>query len=176
MEKSIKSSAINYGLYLGVSLILITVLMYVINIELMVNFWLNLLILPIAIIIFGVVSTAKVKGILNGFLTFKQAFSSYFITVAVGLIISSIFSIILFNFIDPDSAIQLKQLAVEKTISMLEGFNVPAEEIAKQVDEMEKQDTFSIGTQAWQLAQGLIFFAVIGLIVAAIMKKSDPDA
>jgi hypothetical protein len=176
MEKSIKSSAINYGLYLGGSLALITIIMYVINIELMVNFWINLLLLPLLIIGFGVFSTAKSKGINEGFLNFKEAFSSYFITIAIGILISSLLSIILFNFIDPDSAIQLKELAIEKSINMMEGFGAPPEAIAKQVEAMESQDSFSIGTQLWQVAQSLIFFAVIGLIVGAIMKKSNPDA
>ena len=176
MEKTIKSSAINYGLYLGALLMSITIIMYVINIELMVNFWINLLIIPLLIIGFGVFSTAKSKALNEGFLNFKQTFSSYFITVAIGILISSGLSIILFNFIDPDAAIQLKELAVEKSINMMEGFGAPPEAIAKQVEAMESQDTFAIGTQMWQLAQGLIFFAVIGLIVAAIMKRNNPDA
>jgi len=176
MEKTIKSSAINFGLYLAATLCLITILIYAIDITLFVNFWLTLLLLPIITIGFGVFSTAKSKGVNQGFLSFKQAFSSYFITVAIGILISSVFSIILFNFIDPDAAIQLKEIAIEKVISVMEGFNTPADEIAKQVEAMENQNTFSVGTQTLQLAQSLIFFAIIGLIVAAIMKRKNPDA
>jgi hypothetical protein len=176
MEKSIKSSAINYGLYLGAVLSLFTVIGYAINLELLVNFWLTLLILPIIIIAFGVVSTAKSKSLFDGFLNFKQAFSSYFITVAIGILISTAVSVILFNFIDPDAAITLKQLIVEKTINIMEGMGAPAEAVAEGIEKIENQDTFGIGTQLKSLAQSLVFFAVIGLIVAAIMKKNNPDA
>ena len=172
MENSIKSNAINYGLYLGAILALFTVLGYALNLELLVNFWMNLLILPIVIITFGIISTAKSKGLLNGFLSFKQAFSSYFITVAIGVLISTVVSIIIFNFIDPDAANTLKELIVEKTISLMEGMGAPAETIAENVEKIESQDTFGFGTQLKNLAQGLVFFAVIGLIVAAIMKKN----
>ena len=85
--------------------------------------------------------------------------------------ISTAVSIIIFNFIDPDSAIALKELIVEKTISFMEGMGAPAEAIAEGVDKIESQNTFGFGTQLKSLAQSLVFFAVIGLIVAAIMKK-----
>ena len=58
--------------------------------------WLGIGIL-LAVIAFGVVSTAKSKSIMEGFLTFKEAFSAYFITVAVGIIISQVVSFILFG-------------------------------------------------------------------------------
>jgi hypothetical protein len=176
MEQSFKSSAINYGLYLGGALALWTVLAYAVNLELLVNFWVNLLVLPLIIIVFGVVSTAKSKGILNGFISFKNAFTSYFITVLIGMLISSVVSIVLFNFIDPDAAIQLKEIAIEKSITMMEGFGAPADQVAQQLEILENTDFFSIGTQSAQFFKGLIFFIIIGLIVAAIMKKKNPDA
>ena len=83
MENSIKSSAINYGLYLGGALSLITIAIWFIDINLMANMWLGILIL-LAVVAVGVVSTAKAKSIQEGFLSFKEAFSSYFITVAIG--------------------------------------------------------------------------------------------
>ena len=176
MEKSIKSLAINWGLYLGVLLVLNTVIWYAVKLEMLVNFWLIFLILPIAIIVFGIISVSKSKTLLNGFINFKEAFTSYFITVAVGIIVSTIVSVIIFNFIDPDAAIKLKEMAIEKTITMMEGFGAPPEQIAQQVDAIEAQNTQSFGSQILQLGQSLLFFTIIGLIVAAIMKKNNPDA
>ena len=171
-KATIKSIALNYGLYLGGFLSLFTVLGYALNLELLVNFWFTLLLLPIIIIIVGIVSTAKSKSILNGFLSFKQAFSSYFITVAVGLMLSTVMTLIIFNFIDPEAAVELKTILVEKSINMMEGFGAPPEAIAENVEKIESQDTFGLATQLRSLAQSLIFFTVIGLIVAAIMKKN----
>jgi len=47
--------------------------------------------------------------------------------------------------------------------------------IAASVEEMEKTDQFSLGSTAQSLVFGSLFQAVIGLIVGAIMKKSNPD-
>ena len=175
MEKSLKSVAINYGLYLSLILVAFTIVGYAVNIELLVNFWLVMLILPLIVISFGVVSAAKSKSLLNGFISFKQAFSSYFITIAVAVLISTLVTFILFNYIDPDAAIMLKEIVLEKTTTLMENFGAPASEIEKAVVEMEKQDTFAIGTQVKSLAQGFIFYSIIGLIVALIMKKTDLD-
>jgi Protein of unknown function (DUF4199) len=175
MEKSIKSSAINYGVYLGAALSLITITIWFVNLNLMANIWLGIGIL-LAAIAFGVVSTAKSKSIMNGFLTFKEAFSSYFITIAVGVIISQVVSFILFNFIDPEAAKQIQQITIDSTINMMEGFGAPAETIAEAVEKIENTDQFSIVSVLKSTAWSLVFQAVIGLIVAAIMKKSNPDA
>jgi len=175
MEKSLKSIATNYGLYLGVFLALVTVLAYAINLELLTNMWVGILIL-ISIIIFGIISVAKVKQAQNGFASFKQAFTSYFITVLIGLLISTLVSFLLFNVIDTDAAEVLKEKTIEKTVQMMEGFNTPTEVIDKSVEEMESQNQYSIGNITKGLAGYLVVFSIIGLIVAAAMKKSNQEA
>ena len=175
MEKSLKSIATNYGLYLGVFLALITVLAYAINLELLTNMWVGILIL-VAIIVFGIISVAKVKQAQNGFASFKESFTSYFIAVLVGLLISTLISFLLFNVIDTDAADVLKEKTIEKTVQMMEGFNTPTEIIDKTVEEMESQNQYSISNIAKSLAGYLVVFSIIGLIVAAAMKKSNPEA
>ena len=175
MENSIKSNAINYGLYLGGTLALLTVAIYAIDLSLMVNMWLGIFMLLI-LVGFGVVATAKAKGLLGGFLSFKEAFSSYFITVVVGTVLANLISYILFNFIDPEAAKQVSEMTVEATISMMEGFGAPAETIAQTVEQLENQNQFGLGTIAKNMVWAFVIQAVIGLIVAAIMKKSNPDA
>ena len=175
MEKSLKSQALNFGLYLGIGLCLYTTIGYAINLGILVNYWMILLIMPLAIIFFGVFVTGKIKQNAGGFLSFKEAFSSYFISVTIGIIISTLFSIFLFNFIDPDAAIEIKNILIANTENLMTGMGAPLEAIAASIDEIEKQNTFAIGTQLKSLAQSIIFFAVIGLIVAAAMKKSKPD-
>ncbi|KAB1069403.1 DUF4199 domain-containing protein [Tamlana haliotis] len=176
MEKSIKSIASDLGLYLGILLSLYTLTAYLIDLGLIVNIWLMMLIIPLVIVGFGIFSTAKAKSFNNGFLTFKQAFSSYFITVAIGIMISTLVTVVIFNFIDPEAAVETKNILVENTATMMKNSGAPTETIAEKITEIESQDTFAIGVQLKSLAQSLIFFAVIGLIVAAALKKSNPEA
>ena len=156
-------------------LALITVLAYALNLELLTNMWVGILIL-IAIIIFGIISVAKVKQAQNGFASFKQAFTSYFITVLIGLLISTLVSFLLFNVIDTDAADVLKEKTIEKTVEMMENFNTPTEVIAETVEQMESQNQYSIGNVTKGLAGYLVVFSIIGLIVAAAMKKNNPEA
>ena len=174
MEKTLKSIATNYGLYLGILLALLTVISYAINLELLTNMWYGIFIL-ITIITFGFVSVVKVKQAQNGYASFKEAFTSYFITVLLGLVISTLVSYLLFNFIDTDAAEVLKEKTIEKTIQMMENFNTPSDAMAEAVEKIESQIQFAIGSIIKGLAGYLVFFSIIGLIVAAAMKKSNPD-
>jgi hypothetical protein len=137
--------------------------------------WYGIFIL-IAIIVFGIISVAKTKQAQNGFASFKQAFTSYFITILIGLLISTLVSYLLFNFIDTEAAEVLKEKTIESTIQTLEGFNAPSETIAKSIEQIESQNQFSILNILKGLAGYLVLFSVIGLSVAAALKKTDPNA
>lgn len=175
MEKSLKSIATNYGLYLGAGLALITVIVYAVKLDLFANMWfgITLLILMIAV---GIVAVAKVKQAQNGYASFKESFTSFFITMLVAVLISTLVSYLLFNVIDPEAAVTLKEMTIEKTVAIMEGFNAPIDAIEKSVTQMEEQDQYSIGNVLKGLAGNLVVMSIIGLIVAAAMKKNNPDA
>lgn len=174
MENSLRPIATNYGLYLGVILALFTVLAYALNLELLTNTWYGIVIL-VVIIAFGIISVAKVKQVQEGYTTFKETFTAFFITVLIGIVITTFVSFLLFNVVDTDAAAVLKEKTIEKTIEMLQGFNTPSEVIAEAVDNIENQDQFSLSNTIKGLAGYLVFFSIIGLIVAAAMKKNRPE-
>lgn len=175
MEKSLKSIATNYGLYLGVLLALISVIAYAVNLDLYTQVWFGLTLLAI-IIIFGIISVIKIKKANDGFLSFKHTFSAYFITVLIGILISAIVSIIIFNFVDTEAATELQQKIMDSQVERLQSFNVPAEVIAETVEKMESQgNMYSIKNVLQSIVWQLLGFSVIGLIVAAAMKKNKPD-
>ena len=173
MEPTTKSSSVNYGLYIGAILSVWTILNYGIgNLELLVNFWINLLITPVLIISIGVISTLKAKKIQGGYINFKEAFTSYFITVVVGFVLSTLISYLIFNVIDTAAGLELIDIATEKTVKMMERFGAPSDQIALQVAEIENQDK-GLQAQILQVFQGIVMFSVVGLIVALIVKKSE---
>ncbi|AJR03476.1 DUF4199 domain-containing protein [Siansivirga zeaxanthinifaciens] len=175
MEKSLKSIAINFGLYLGGLLALLTVVAYAVDLELLTNMWYGVFML-IAIIVLGIISVGKTKQAQDGYASFKEAFTAFFITVVLGLVISTFVSYILFNFIDTEAANVLKEKTIEKTVEMLKGFNTPSEVIAQSVEQIESQNQYSIGNILKGLAGYTVFFSIIGLIVAAALKKNKPKA
>ncbi|MAP81381.1 MAG: DUF4199 domain-containing protein [Aequorivita sp.] len=171
---SIKKSAANYGVVLGAILALMTTLMYVLNPDLFTKWYIGIISF-IIIIAMGIVSVAKAKGLLAGIISFKQAFTVYFITVAVGLLISTVVGILIFNIIDPDLAVFLQEKTLAMTAEMLEKFGTPQAAIDEQMAKMAEQNNFSIGSQLKNYVFSLAFMSVIGLLVALIFKTKNPN-
>ena len=172
MEQSNKSNSINLGLYLGATLAAIVVLIYTVNLDFMVEWWLSIALL-IVVIAFGVVAVIQAKNNNSGFLSFKGAFVNYFLTIAVGTAISAVVGIVIFNVVDPEAATHLNEQILLKSKQMMEGFGMPQEAIATALDEASKKDNFSIGSQVQSYVFSLALYALIGLIVALIVKKTD---
>ena len=172
MEQTSKSNSINLGLYLGATLAAIVVLIYTLNLDFMVEWWLSIALLTV-VITFGVVAGIQAKNNNSGFLSFKGAFVNYFLTIAVGTAISAVVGIVIFNVVDPEAATHLNEQILLKSKQMMEGFGLPQEAIATALDEASKKDNFSIGSQVQSYVFSLALYALIGLIVALIVKKTD---
>ena len=174
MEKSMKSLATNWGLYLGVILALLGVIGYV-NLDLLTKWWFGISML-ILIIVFGIVSSMKSKALQGGFISFKLAFTSFFITVALGLVVSTFVTIVIYNFVDPEAAVTLKEKIIDSQAEMMQNFGAPEEAIAKALEEFEAQENmFAIGQVLKSLAFQLIGYIIVGLIAALVIKKNNPD-
>ena len=175
MEKSLKSNALNYGLYLGILLVAINVIAYVVDIKLFNSFWIAGIII-VSVIIFGSLSANSSKKLLGGYISFKNAFTSYFITVAVGLLMSSVVYYIIFGIVDTESAQILADMQIENQVKMMENFGAPQQSIDEAIKKLEENNPFSLGNQLLGYAIFLTFMSLVGLIVAAVIKRKDPNA
>ncbi|PWK17891.1 DUF4199 domain-containing protein [Xanthomarina spongicola] len=173
MEKSLKTLSINNGLILGLILSVITVLMYALNLELFTKWWVGIPLFLLALGL-GAYSAIKFKQ-QQGFLSFKQAFSAYFITVAVGSFIATIIGIVIFTFVDPDAAQFLNEEILIMTKEAMEGFGAPQEVIQEALLEAEKKNNFALVEQLKAYVWRLLFYSIFGLIVALIVKKNNPE-
>ncbi|MEM7186825.1 MAG: DUF4199 domain-containing protein [Bacteroidota bacterium] len=172
---SFKKSATNYGLILGGVLAVTVALLYSISLESLTKWWLGIILFLVSLV-FGIISVGKAKSILGGFISFKQAFTSYFITIVIGLGISVLTSILIFNVVDPGAAEYLNEQIVEITRSMMERFGAPESEIDKAIADLEGKNNYSMGNQLQSFFFQIIFYSVFGLLVALIMKRKDPNA
>lgn len=176
MEKSLKSSSANYGIYLGLILSALTVIGYAVSLDLFTKWWFGIVFLLLVIII-GIMSSMKARKLLGGFISFKNAFTAYFIAILVGIVISSIVSILIFNVVDPEAATILQDKIIESQVKMMSNFGTPQEAIDQMVTEMRANGSmYSIGNILKSIAFQLIGFSIVGLIVAAVVKKNDPNA
>ncbi|MFC6861039.1 DUF4199 domain-containing protein [Zunongwangia atlantica] len=173
---SVKSVAAPFGIYIGIFLSLVTVLAYVFNLELFTKWWLGVLnfIIIIAFLVAAEIKTRKV--IANPAFSFKDAFIAAFIPIAIGMLISTITTIIIFNFVDPEAAQVVMEYTAEMTRNMMSGFGVPEADINEAVQEVMSNNQFSLLNQLKSYIYQLAFWAVIGLILALIFRKKDPQA
>ena len=141
METTNKSNSTNLGLYLGATLAAIVVLIYAVNLDLMVEWWLSVALLTV-VIAFGVVAAKRAKKNNTGLLSFKEAFVNYFLTIAVGTAISAVVGIVIFNVVDPEAAAHLNEQILLKSKQMMEGFGMTQEVIATALDEASKKDNW----------------------------------
>jgi hypothetical protein len=170
MNEIIKKNGITYGIITGVISVLITTILYVVNIELFVSPWVGFSSIAIYIII-GILLLSKTKKELNGIFSFKDAFTTYFISAVIGILISVAFNIILFNFIDPGMKDTIKDLTIKYTTEMLQKFGTPASAINDAIKELDANDQFSIAKLLQGSIFSVLFSALFGLILAAIFKS-----
>ena len=170
-----KKNAINHGVILGLMLALSTTIIYAFNTELFTKWWVSILNL-LLVVVMAIIATAKSKGILGGFISFKEAFSTYFITCAVGLAISTAAGILIFNIVDPELAQYLNERIIEISQEFMLKMGAPKAEIDKAMAELAKTDNFSLVNLGKSYFSSLIFQAVIGLLIGLIFKKKDPAA
>jgi len=163
MEQTSKSAAINYGVYLGAITSLITIVVYGINIDLFISAWLGIL-LFIIVVAFGAVSALNSRKLLGGLISFKQSFSSYFITITVGTLISSVVGVIIFTYIDPEAATYLNEQVLILTKETMERIGLPQEAIIAAIEEAVKKTTFLWELKHKRLYLDLSFMLLLGLL------------
>ncbi len=173
MNDIIKKNGVAFGFLTGLCSVLITTLIYIIDLKLFTSFWLGIINKGIYLSI-GIFLLVKTKKELKSIFSFKDAFTTYFISAVIGIVITGIFNIFLFNFIDPGAKVTIKELTIKFAVEMMEKFNAPTDTVNQAIKEMQKEDQFSIV----QLLKGsifsVLFSAVFGLILAAIFKSKSP--
>lgn len=174
MNKIIKKNGITFGILSGVVSVLITTLIYVIDINLFVSWWIGSLGIILSIVI-ACVLLSKTKKELKGVFSFKDAFTTYFIMTLIGILISTVFSIILFNFIDPSLKETIKELTIKSVVSVMEKFGGKTKDINEAISKIQKTDQFSIASQLKGIFTSLVVSSIFGLILAAIFKTNTSN-
>ncbi len=170
MNEVIKKNGISYGIITGVVSILITTLIYSIDLKLFIAWWVTALSISSYIVI-AIVLLSKTKKELKGVFPFKDAFTTYFISAVVGILISVAFNIILFNFIDPSAKESIKEISMKYAVEMMQKFNTPTSAINEALKKLQENDQFSIIELLKGSIFSIVFSALFGLLLALAFKS-----
>ena len=163
------------GMLLGGVSVLLTMTVYLVIVELMVEWWfgiLNVLISMGLVIYLGI----NFRNISGGFLSFGKAFKFSFLVMFISYLVGIVFQILLYNIIDPSLPEVMKQLTVEMTGEMMENFGTPDEAIDAAIVGIEQgieEGTTPLGilkSTPW----GTLFIAIFALIASLFIKKNPP--
>jgi len=170
MNEIIKKNGVSYGIITGIVSALITTSIYSIDLNLFVKWWLGIIIFLVYIII-GIVLLSKTKKELKGIFSFKEAFTTYFISAVIGILISVVFNILLFNVIDPSAKDTLNDILIKYNVEMLQKFNSPSSVINETVKKMQENNQFSTIELIKGSVYSIIGSALFGLLMALIFKS-----
>ena len=171
-----KDYILKNGLILGSISITLLVASYAIGVDFFLNDTWSVIkgILPYVVLIFLVIEYKKLVG---GYISFKETFTVTLGITVAGAFLSTFFSILLFNFIDPDFAVQLKDFTVEKLAIQLDQLpesNAMYSVMETLIEQTQEEDIYSISNQASALFYSIFFHIIFSAIIAAFIKKNKP--
>ncbi|WP_425636128.1 DUF4199 domain-containing protein [Algoriphagus yeomjeoni] len=174
-QQSPFQAAIKPGLTIGLVSLALTFIAYFIDSTLLGSGWFGLVAIVVFIVLiiyFG----KEYRTELGGFMSFGTAFNFCFIAIVISGLISLIGQILLFQVVDPSLAGVLADQAFETQMSIMEKFGQDPDTMDPAVLEEMRTGAakgFTLSGQLMSFGFGLIVYAIIALILAAILKKRD---
>jgi len=175
MNESVKKYGLQFGLYITLINTFYIIVGYSVDLSLLVSAWGGIFLFVSSLTLL-IVATIQVRKDLGGFINFKDAFSTFMVGFVIYSLANLLVSYVLFSVADPEAAVQLKEITIQTTAERLQSFGVPEADLDATIEEMQNTEQYSIVNLIKGFGMSFIFYAVIGLIVSAIVKKKDPTA
>jgi hypothetical protein len=172
MPASKSNVGLKYGLISGLIITIITLLQYLGGLDMYLS--------PIGYISYLVVTTMAVLAALHvrkaneGFLEFTEALKVTFSVFVISLLLQTIFSYILLNYIDVSFKEALSQEVLNKTEQMLKKFGASDSQIDEALESERSKDPFSASRVLLGYAISCIVAFIFCLLISLIVKRSRP--
>ena len=165
-----------FGILLGLVSIASLLMTYMVNLTWMVSGW-NSLISIVMVFAAMIMACLEDRRMLSGPYDYGRAVITAACTGAVGSLIGIAFTGLLYNVIDTDLHLQVKEIMVTKMQSSLDSFGMDDAAAEKALEAFEqrefKQDFRALGTAALlSLLMNFLFGLLVGIFVRR--KPSNP--
>ena len=172
INEIIKRNGITFGVLIGIVSSLITATIYAIDLNLFSSWWIGITSI-IVYLVLGIVLLSKTKKEIKTIFTFKDAFTTYFIAAVIGILISTLFNVLLFNVIDPSAKDKLLEITMKITANMMQKFGTPASVINEAIAKLKETNPYSTIELLKGSIFSIIFSSIFGLILAAFFKSKS---
>ncbi|RUA35145.1 MAG: hypothetical protein DSY77_03255 [Bacteroidetes bacterium] len=164
---------LKWGAIFGLILIIISLLIYIVDITIIVSSYISILWIAIFIGI-GIFAGRDFRTKLGGYLSFKNAFLHALVVFAIGGFIGTVFDFILYNYIDPEIIPILIDTQIETTMKAMETLGGGSTDVMDNMAEgIEKG--YTLQAQALGFLWKLVLYVIGALIVGAINKKKNKE-
>lgn len=163
---------LNYGLIAGLVITVITLLQYLGGLDMYLS--------PVGyvsylvIITMAVLAALKMRKSNEGFLEFSQALKVTFTVFAIALLIQTVFTYILLNFIDVSFKEAVSQEVLNTTEQTMKKFGASDSQIDAVLDSERSKDQFKLTRVLLGYALTCIVAFIFCLLISLIVKKSKP--
>lgn len=171
MTDPIKRIGFRNGFILGALLILFSTYINFYHLELLTNVWLGFSTVFI-IIAFGIISIWQTKAKLGGLITFKEAFSTYFYTILLGNLMSTIYLILLYLLIlSQETKTVILEGMREFDVNLMKQNLMPQKNIDDTIVFYKTYDPFTVKIVLTGFIKYLLRDCLIGFLVALIFRN-----
>ena len=165
-EVSLGKNALNYGLILGGISVVYSILLWVMGQTTNKSLGYISLLFSIGVMYYGTKSYRDKH--MGGFMTYGKAFSSNFLIGLYSAIIGTIFTFILFKYLDPNLLVTIKETAIDA--AMQKNPNLTSEQLESSLSFFMSPVFITISA----LLGSAFFAAILALLVSIFHKKELP--
>ena len=166
------SVAAPHGVYAALGSFVLMLAVYLIQSEWMVEWWVSLSSTALNLVFMFVACSAFRKA--QGTATFGEAWTVSMVASGVAALVGMLLSMVLFFVIDPTLPQLLVDLSMDQSREMMENIGMSGAMLDMQLEGMRAQLAFAFSFKGMILFSilSLAFWAVLSLVVAAIMKRA----
>lgn len=168
-KQSIIKSSLMPGIYLGIVLIVYSLILYLLDVDFQSN-WRYLSILWMAAMLFWAMITTRDK-IMGGYISYGKAFGAGFWTGLFAAIIGAIFTFLFVTEIDPNFTQEILTKAEEQMLE--QNPNMSDEQLEMALSWTEKFTSPAMIT-VMALVMNVFYATILSLIIAIFVKREQP--
>jgi hypothetical protein len=174
MQPTTKNNSIAWtmGLIAGLVMCVFTLCLYRGGVQLFMSgfAWSGYLIIT-GIAVFAGLRHKKMNG---GYLSLSEGLRTVFLVFALGFLLQTLFTYVLFNYIDVPFRDALTQAGMKKAESLMKRLGASENQIEEAMKNANDPKNNSFGNTLLSYAVLCVIFFIISLIIAAIIRKKKP--
>lgn len=130
------------------------------------------------IVIFMIMAGIDFRKNNQNTMLYGESFKVTFLTAIIGMVISSVFTYVLMNFIDPGLIDVMVEKIVDSTESFMRSVGAPEEEIDKALNQMEGEmpKQFTLVGMLKNMVSLIIISAILAAIISIFLRREEKPA